>query len=450
MIRAAILFFLLASPIAALGQTPASEPIDTQTETLSLDQAIQLALRHNRLIRNDQLEVEKMAERVEIARTRRLPQFEFDFLGLQTVTPIEFRFDRGSLGALPGGSPFPLQDVRISSSRAPNALLFARATQPLSQLPRIDLGVRLQEVNREIAENKLEAQRIVVVNQVKRSYYAMLQTESALAAIEESVKLHRELDRLVGEYVVQKVALEADGLDVKTRLAGDEYEATRLRNTLAAQKERLNLLLGRDLRTEFNVAPTAETFFAEFDLAAAQERAVARRTEINEARLKMRQAEYNRRLKKAEGWPEVSLTLGYFSPLGVAVVPQNVAAVGLTVKWEPFDWGRKKREATEAGKTIEQAGNALREAEAQVALDVNSRFRKLQESRALLRVSQAAQASAREKLRVATNKFKQEAALFKEALQTQAGVADANHQYQQALLAFLTARADFEKAIGEQ
>jgi outer membrane protein TolC len=34
-------------------------------------------------------------------------------------------------------------------------------------------------------------------------------------------------------------------------------------------------------------------------------------------------------------------------------------------------------------------------------------------------------------------------------LQTQAGLAEAQDRYQQALLAFWTARADFEKAIGE-
>jgi len=453
MIRTAflcLLALLLAGPVTAWGQTPASASSDPSGEMLSLEQAITLALQHNRLIKNDQLEVEKTAERVEIARTRRIPQFDLDFLGLQTITPIEFRFDRGSLGLLPGGSPFPLQDVRIGSSRAPNALLTARVTQPLTQLHRIGLGVKLQETGRELAESKLEAQRLAITNQVKRGYYAVLQTESALVAIEESAKLHRELDRVVGEYVVQKVALTSDSLEVKTSLASDEYEATKLRNALTSQKEQLNLLLGRDVRTTFNVVPAIETTFAEFDLAAAQQRAVEQRTEIKEARLKMKQAELARRIKKAERVPEVSLTLGYFSPLGVAVVPHNVAAAGVSVKWEPFDWGRKKRELAEAQKTIAQADNTLREAEAQVLLDVNGRFRKLQEARSLLKVTQAAQASAQEKLRVETNKFKLEAALFKDVLQTQAAVVAAKQQQQQAVLAFLTARADFERAVGEQ
>lgn len=453
MLRAIAVCFILLLPAAVLGQSQAAAQVNSSngtSEVLSLDQAIQIALRHNRLVRNDELEVEKAAERVEIARTRRLPQFDLDFLGLQAITPVEFRFDSGSLGTLPGGAPFPLQDTRIRSPRHPNALLTARLTQPLTQLPRINLGVQLQQANRELAEAKLESQRRAVANQVKRSYYAVLQTESALRAIEESLKLRRELDRVVGEYVVQKVALTSDSLDVKTSLANDEYEATKLRNAMAAQKEQLNLLLGRDVDAEFSTSPVPENALYELDLNAARERAIAQRSEIQEARLKKKQAEYTRRIKKSEALPDVSLTVGYFSSVGFAVLPVNVAAIGVSVKWEPFDWGRKKRELAEAGRSIEQADNTLREAEAQVLLDVNARYRKLEEARALLRVTEAAQAAAQEKLRVATNKFKLEAALFKDVLQTQAGIAEANHQHQQALLAFLTARADFERAIGGQ
>ena len=51
-------------------------------------------------------------------------------------------------------------------------------------------------------------------------------------------------------------------------------------------------------------------------------------------------------------------------------------------------------------------------------------------------------------MRVSTNKYKLQAALLSDALQTQAALADADYQYQRALLAYWTARAEYEKAIG--
>lgn len=419
-------------------------------ETLTLEQAVTQALQHNRLLQADESEVAKSSERVALARLRRLPEMEISGLALQPFTRLDFRFGRGSLGLLPGNTPFPLQDTKVGNGFAPVALLTARISQPLTQLRRINLGVQFETLNQQLAETRLTAQRRTITNQVKRAYYGALQTQSALAALEESLKLHRELDRVVGEYVVQKVVLAADGLEVKTQLAQDEYEAVRLRNALAAQQEQLKQLLGRDLRDEFQLMPASDLAMTEFELSAAQTRALTQRSEVQEARLKKQQAALTRQLKQAEAWPEVSLTAGSFAPLGLEFVPRTVVGLGVSFKWEPFDWGRRQHERALARRSVEQADLLVREAETQILLDVNARFRKLAETRALLRVTQAAQMATAEKLRVATNKFKQESALFKDVLQTQAAVADANHQYQQALLAFLTARADFEKALGEQ
>jgi outer membrane protein TolC len=90
----------------------------------------------------------------------------------------------------------------------------------------------------------------------------------------------------------------------------------------------------------------------------------------------------------------------------------------------------------------------LREAESLVLIEVGDKFRKLQQTRQALVVAQLKQETARENMRVSTSKYKVEAALLSDVLQTQATLADAGYQYQQALLSFWTARADYEKAIG--
>ena len=101
-------------------------------------------------------------------------------------------------------------------------------------------------------------------------------------------------------------------------------------------------------------------------------------------------------------------------------------------------------------KTVEQANNGLHEAESLVLIDVSDKFRKLQRTRQALVVAQLAQETAREGLRVNTNKYKLTAALMSDVLQSQATLAEANHQYQQALLGYWTAKAEFEKALGEE
>ena len=435
----------MAMPIRGGAQSGSPAP----GETLSLPQAVETALRQNRLIRNEKLEVEKASDRLAAIGTRRLPGVDISVFELQWFQPPEFRFSRGVFGNFPGLGAVPPVNTSISSSSGPTAFIFARATQPLTQLYRIGLGMRMGEINRDLAQGKLELKQQEIVHQVKRNYYAILQTQSALHSAEETLKLYQELDRVVGEYVSQQISLASESLEIKTRLAKEDYEVLRLRNNLAAAKEQLNHLLGRDVRTEFTVSEVSTVTIYEAELSAAQSRALAERGEIRDLRQKIKLAEYDRRLKKAERIPEISLMVGYFSAFGVSVLPRNAAGAGFTLNWEPFDWGRRKHELAERERTIEQAREGLREAESLILIEVSDRFRKLREAQALLRVSKALQESAAEKLRVATNKYKLEATLYKDVLQSQAALAEAQHQYQQALLAFWTARADFEKAIGE-
>ena len=443
MIKIAVLCVFLFLPVSGWSQTAS-----TTAETLTLERAIELALRENRQIKHEKFEFEKSIDKLAAITTRRLPGFDISVLQLQWFNPLNFRFDRGVFGTFPGIGPVPGVDTEVQSGRSPTAFVMATATQPLTQLHRIGLGIKLSEVTRDLANEKLSRQQREIVNQVKRSYYSILQLQSSLGASEETLKLYVELDRVVGTYVDQQIVLASDSLDVKTQLAKEEYEALKVRNTLETAKEQLNHLLGRDIRTQFQVSPVSTATLYEADLSSAQTRALAERPEIREAQLKQKQAEYDYRIKKSEAIPDVSLTVGYYSAFGVSVLPRNAAGVGVTMNWEPFDWGRRKNEMVVKQKTIGQAREGMQEVEALILREVGDRFRKLQESRALLRVSEMAQQAAQEKLRVATIKYEQEATLYKDVLQSQTALAEARNRYQQAILAFWTARADFEKAIG--
>ena len=119
------------------------------------------------------------------------------------------------------------------------------------------------------------------------------------------------------------------------------------------------------------------------------------------------------------------------------------------MEWEFFDWGRKKRQLAEKELSITQADNQLQDAQNQIVMEVNSRFRRMQEACQLLRVTKQAQTAARATVQMVTYRYRQDAVLLKDVLKAQASLADSNYEYQKALLSFWTAKADFEKAIGE-
>jgi outer membrane protein TolC len=119
------------------------------------------------------------------------------------------------------------------------------------------------------------------------------------------------------------------------------------------------------------------------------------------------------------------------------------------VEWEVFDWGRKKHEVADKERSVSQANNSLLDIQSQVLMEVNARFRQMQESRQMLKVAKLAQTQARANVQLVTYKYRLDAALLKDVLQAQTSLANSDYDYQKALLAFWTAKADFEKAIGE-
>src|SRR6266496_1914010 len=295
----AALSLLLATPLAAWCQ----QSTPRAAEVLSLDQAINIALQNNRSLKNARLDVDKGEDEIRSIRTSRLPSTHFYALVSQDMVKHETNLTNPVTGIFPGIGPF----FTFSTPSRPTAVFATQVLQPISQQYRIGLSIRQVELARDEEQQKLSSEEQSLVNNVKQTYYGILQSESALENVRDEVKSYRELDRVTGEFVLQQVVLKSDHLQVQARLARAEYEALDLTNRMSTQKEQLNKLLGRDVLTDFSVSPVAEATVFEYDISASRRRALEQRPELSEARLKIEQAKLDKRLKKSEYIPDVSV-----------------------------------------------------------------------------------------------------------------------------------------------
>ena len=157
-----------------------------------------------------------------------------------------------------------------------------------------------------------------------------------------------------------------------------------------------------------------------------------------------------RALAKSQYLPDLNFSIQYTTPIGYSFVPTNIANAGLEFRWEPFEWGRRKHEVNEKTINVEQSKLELENTKAKLLINVGDQFRSLKEARAAVLVAQAAQTSSREKLREVTWQYGQQTKLLRDVLQQQASVDKANSDYDDALASFWSAKASFEKAIGEE
>lgn len=435
----AALLALLAAPLAA----------HATGEVLTLQQAIELALANNRQLKNAELDVAKSQDQIESNRTQRLPQLQLNVTPGYRVAPIDLNYPAGSFGVYPPPvGPIPSQNTTLSTSPGYTTFIQFQLSQPLSQLYRIGLGLDQAGVARDMSSQDLRNLRNATVVNVRQAYYAVLQSQSSLDALKEQAVTSQEVARVIGEQAAREAALQGDLLQARASAAKAEYDVASTERTLATQKEQLNYLIGRAPEAPFQVETVPEVPVQSLDLKAAQEAALRQRPDLKKANLNVSYAEYNVRLKQAEYFPDVSLVYKYTRPVTSDILPQNISFVGLELTWDVFDWGRKAHDRRQRERALAQAKTAVDDTQSQVLLDVNSSFRKLQDAEAFLKVAQLSRDASREKLRVAANQYRQQAALLKDLLNAQTALAQANDQYRQAVLGYWEARASFEKAVG--
>ena len=421
----------------------------TVGQNLTLDDAIAMAVAHNRMLVNAALAIKRADEDVDSAKTRRLPTFNVEAQASELLKPVDVTFNEGAFGTFESTGPIPNADTTITTPRKLATVVNATAAQPITQLKAIGLRIRLAEASADVQRQQMRAVRVALVADVKRLYYGILQSTSAREAAQAQATQLMELDRVVTNRVEQRVALPGTVLEVRARLAQARLALLTVEHTRDSQKEQLNLLLGRDVRTPFEVAGVIEPAAFEIDADAAVTKALGSRPDIRQAEARLRQSDLNRRLARADYIPEVSLAASYFSPINIEGAPRNIASFGVQLKWEPFDWGRKAHAVASATLATRQAHNTLDETEQQAIVEVNTTARRLEEARLRVETTGLAQDAARENTRVKLAQFVTDAALASDVLQSHAAYADATSQYQQALLAYFTARADMDRALGE-
>jgi outer membrane protein TolC len=458
--RTACLAFMLGMlHLLAQGQNLASLPpaltgqgaAGSSFPELTLEEAVEQAVANNSSLKTASLETQRAADDLAANRTKRFASTQITGLGAQLVTKPSVTFPAGSLGTYSATGPIPGTDQKIEIARKPAGTINVLVAQPLSTQYQLHLQLKALALGLEGTRQDQEKTRLEVVDRVRRAYYAVVEAQSALDGLQASFPYYEESRRLAWENRGRETILESDLLNTDAQLLKIQNAIADATDRVASSSEKLNDLMGRDIHTQFRVATIGN---ADTDLAtpeAMEARALQARPDVKKAKLQVQQADYDARAKKAEYIPDVSLAFSYYTTANFEnVLPSNIGTVGLSLRWEPWDWGRKRQEYAEKQVKEQQAKVAVDATERSVLVEVRNACRQLDNSRRQLALSDANERAARQKLKEVQEQVVREAALSRDLFQAQSNLASADSQQQQALTAFWKARADLKKVIGEE
>src|SRR5277367_1877078 len=206
----------IASTALLCGISSPAQQTSGDAPVLSLSQAVQVALEHNRPVNIAKLDIDKSKWTLAQTRTKRFPEINTYLFASGDITSPTFSFPAGSFGF---DKP---QTFKLSTGVTGYASV--QAAQPISQLYQIHLAIREQELSVDYSGEQYKGKRQSLAASVKQAYYAVLQTESSLQAQQAMVKQYEETDRVTEQYLTQESVLKSDRLQVKAKLAQAQYQ----------------------------------------------------------------------------------------------------------------------------------------------------------------------------------------------------------------------------------
>src|SRR5467141_1886845 len=199
---AAVLFLGHA---CALGQQTDS----TAQRIINLHQAVELALKHNHLVRIAGFKVEENQHAKEVARSAYFPVVKNDSMFLHVTDTQFIDIPAGALGVV-GSNAIPTRSLILNQGGKTFETSGTGLVQPLTQLLKIRAGNDIARAELDATRGKARGTQNDIALKVRQLYYKILVTQSRQSAIQAKIRATEDLQRERVQEVKYGSTLETD------------------------------------------------------------------------------------------------------------------------------------------------------------------------------------------------------------------------------------------------
>jgi outer membrane protein TolC len=415
----------LSACIVAAEETGSTVP----PRHITLQEAVQLALKHNHDIRIAGYTVEEKERAKQVAKSSYFPSIRNDssFMHVTDTQLIQIR--SGSLG-IAGGTPIPPADAIINQGGKNFTTSGTQITQPLTTLLKIKRANDVAQAEIKVSREKAQLTGNDVALGVHQVYYDILIAQAHRSATEARIKASEDLQSERVEQVKFGSTLEQELIDSRAQLLQAKQEILTTDLQLSDLKLKLNDLTGLPLNSALDLDPAVPEFQETCPREECVSAAIASHPEIRAARAEVQKAQAAVRLAKTDMWvPDVEAFARYSYQENVPFLARNFGTFGVHFGYDVFDSGRKKAVVHERQAQLSQAKENLAKVTDAVEVSVQTAFNKLERTQQMLKVSEEVLS-----LRTESNRVRQQELIRGAALNSQADTARAQEYDAKALL----------------
>ncbi|HWC20201.1 MAG TPA: TolC family protein, partial [Terriglobales bacterium] len=341
---------------------------------ITLEEAVQLALKHNHDVRIAGYRVEEKEQAKQADRSQYFPSIRNDSNFMHATDTQLIEIKAGSLG-----TSIPPATAIISQGGKNFITSGTQITQPLTTLLKIRRENDLARAELKTSRAKAQLTENDVALAVHQVYYQILIAQAHRSATEARIKASDDLQKERVEQVKFGSSLEQELIDSRAQLLQAKQEILTTDLQLSDLKLRLNDLIGLPLTSPLDLDPTASEFQDICQREECVRTAEAAHPEILAARAEVEKAEAGVRLAKTDIWvPDVEAFARFSYQENVPFLARNFGTFGVHFGYDVFDSGRKRALLRERQAQMSQAKETLAKLTDEVDLTVETAYNKLE------------------------------------------------------------------------
>jgi outer membrane protein TolC len=409
---------------------------------ITLQQAVQLALKRNHDIRIAGYTVEEKRQAKEVAKSSYFPSIRNDSSFMHLTDTQLVQINAGSLGPADGTAIPPVNRILNQGGRSLTTS-GTQITQPLTTLLKIKQANDVAQAEVRVSREQAQLTGNDVALAVHQVYYKILIAQAHRIATQERIKASEDLRSERVEQVKFGSTLEQELIDSRAQLLQAQQEILSTELQLSDLKLKLNDLIGLPLTATLDLDPAVPEFQKTCPREQCVRAAMDSHPEILAARAEVEKAQAAVRLAKTDIWvPDVEAFARYSYQNNVPFLARNFGTFGIHFGFDVFDSGRKKASLRGREAQLSQAKENLAKLTDAVELSVETAYNKLERTQQMLKVSEEVLA-----LRTESNRVRQQELIRGAALNSQADNATAQEYDAKALL--LQSQLDYFEAHDE-
>ena len=444
----------LCLPLALLGSTFITTSVAQQSSAnpmqLTLEQAINLALKQNHSVHLRSLSVEQMKSKKDEARSNYLPQIKTSGSVLHVTELAGVEIPAGALGSYSSTGPIPAKSQFVGQGGLTGYTGGVGLEQPLTQLFRIHQGNVAAKQDLLVARTQLDQTQDAIALQVRQLYYNILINQQKLKASQEQLTTAQIKDEESRNDVARGNALEISALQSKAAILQGQQESLTLRLQGNDLRRQLADVLGLPVETPLELDPGAAAVAVDIPSRADAIRiALEQNHELKAARQTLVKAQAGLAAAKDAYIPDVTALSRYSYQSGVPLLVHNFGTFGFSLSYDLFDGGRREAKIREARTEVHSAEVALDKLQSEIEVQVQGIYDRVDELRQMVDVAEQVVKVRTEAARLSDRQVEQNAALNSARSQSHSDLASATASLLEANCGLSLTEADLKRAIGQ-